>query len=277
MSQVKKNRRNAPIERTASAAPHARTAPFAQTAPPARNSPSMSAASGGGASPGRSASPAKRARPEPRWQRRKEARPGEILEAALEQFVEKGYAATKLEDVAQRAGVTKGTMYLYFESKGALFKAVVLANVVPAIERAEHLIAEFQGSSRDLLVQYVRGWMDTVYNTALSGLPKLLISEAANFPEMARFYHTEVVDRSQRLLCGIIQRGIESGEFRGVDPDYAARILRAPLLLSAVWKHSLLKTESCTVDVQQYLEAHIDLMLHGMLAGPEQPTEKPHA
>lgn len=216
-------------------------------------------------------------RPEPRWQRRKQARPGEILEAALEQFVEKGYAATKLEDVAQRAGVTKGTMYLYFESKDALFKAVVLANVVPALERAEHLVAEFQGSSRDLLVQYMRAWMDAVYYTALSGLPKLLISEAANFPEMARFYHVEVVDRGQRLLRGIIQRGIESGEFRAVDPDYTARVLRAPVLLAAVWKHSLLKTESCTVDVQQYLEAHIDLMLHGMLAGREQPMEKPHA
>lgn len=221
--------------------------------------------------------PATHARPEPRWQRRKQARPGEILEAALEQFVEKGYAATKLEDVAQRAGVTKGTMYLYFESKDALFKAVVLANVVPALERAEQLVAEFQGSSRDLLVQYMRAWMDAVYNTALSGLPKLLISEAANFPEMARFYHVEVVDRGQRLLRGIIQRGIENGEFRGVDPDYTARVLRAPILLAAVWKHSLLKTESCTVDVQQYLEAHIDLMLHGMLAGREQPTEKPHA
>lgn len=273
MSQLKKTRRNAPTESPTTG----RRSPLAQTDPAARRSPSMSAASGGGASPGRSASPPKRTRSEPRWQRRKEARPGEILEAALEQFVEKGYAATKLEDVARRAGVTKGTMYLYFESKDALFKAVVLANVVPALERAEHLIAEFQGSSRDLLVQYMHGWMDAVYNSPLSGLPKLLMSEAANFPEMARFYHAEVVDRGHRLLRGIVQRGVESGEFRAVDPDYAARILRAPLLLAAVWKHSLLKTESCTVDVQQYLESHIDLMLHGMLAGREQPAEKPNA
>ena len=266
MSQVKKTRSSASIDRPA----------FGRRSPLAKAQPRRDSSSGGGASPDL-APPARDTRPGPRWQRRKEARPGEILEAALGQFVEKGYAATKLEDVARRAGVTKGTMYLYFESKDALFKAVVLANVVPALERAEHLIAEFQGSSRDLLVQYMRGWMDSVYHSALSGLPKLLMSEAANFPEMARFYHTEVVDRGQRLLRGIVQRGIESGEFRGVDPDYAARILRAPLLLAAVWKHSLLKTESCAVDVQQYLEAHIDLMLHGILAGGEQSTEKPNA
>jgi len=269
MSLAKKTPGNATSERPARSVSHPRRSPLSRTGARARASLGATALG--------EATPARRARPEPRWQRRKEARPGEILQAALEQFVEKGYAATKLEHVARRAGITKGTMYLYFESKDALFRAVVLANVVPAIERAEQLIAEFQGSSRDLLVQYVRGWMDAVYHTSLSGLPKLLMSEAANFPEMARFYHAEVVDRGQRLLRGILQRGIDSGEFRGVDPEYAARVLRAPMLLAAVWKHSLLKSESCTMDVQQYLEAHIDLMLHGMLAGSEPPTEKPNA
>src|SRR5262249_9189122 len=116
----------------------------------------------------------------PRWQRRKDARPGELLAAALELFVEKGYAATKLEDVARRAGVTKGTMYLYFESKEALFKAVVRANVLPHLEHAEQFVAAHQGTTRDLLVEFMRGWMQTMYHTPLSGLCKLVISESAN-------------------------------------------------------------------------------------------------
>jgi AcrR family transcriptional regulator len=213
----------------------------------------------------------------PRWQRRKDARPGELLAAALEQFVEKGYAATKLEDVARRAGVTKGTMYLYFESKEALFKAVVRANVLPRLEHAEQLVAAHQGNARDLLVQFLRGWMDTLYHTPLSGLAKLVISESANFPEVARFFHEEVVDRKHRLMRGILERGVASGEFRAMDVENVARVLRAPAILAAVWKHSLIKSENCVLDAPAFFEAALDVMLNGILADRELHTEKPNA
>ena len=94
----------------------------------------------------------------PRWERRKDARPQELLEAALDLFVERGYAATRLEDVARRAGVSKGTLYLYYENKEELFKAVVRSSIVPIIGDAEVSVAEFEGHSADLLRQLVLSW-----------------------------------------------------------------------------------------------------------------------
>src|SRR5260370_7750478 len=90
-------------------------------------------------------------RAHPRWQRRKQARPGEILTAALELFVERGFTATKLADVARRAGVTKGTVYLYFDGKEALLKAIVRQTIVPALATGDHLVPDHQASPADLL------------------------------------------------------------------------------------------------------------------------------
>src|SRR5882672_2570528 len=115
--------------------------------------------------------PSKRQR-KPRWKRRKDARPGEIVAAALEVFVERGFAATKLADVARRAGVTKGTVYLYFESKEALFKAVVRETIVPIFARGEQLVAEYRGSAANLFGELVRKWWELIGETSLSGIPK---------------------------------------------------------------------------------------------------------
>src|SRR5262245_34812613 len=126
-----------------------------------------------------------------RWRRLPEERPSHILSAALDCFVEKGFAATRLDDVAQRAGVSKGTLYLYFDSKEALLEAVVRENVVPFVERAERRLDEFQGSSRDLIGELAHGWWDAMYESPLGGLPKLVLSEASNFPGVARIYFDE--------------------------------------------------------------------------------------
>src|SRR5207237_5701427 len=127
--------------------------------------------------------PSKRARP-PRWQRRKEARPAEIVAAALEVFVERGFAAARLADVARRAGVTKGTVYLYFDSKEALFKAVVRETIVPVIAQGEALAQAFTGSARELVERLVREYWRLVGETAVAGIPKLMMAEAATFPEL---------------------------------------------------------------------------------------------
>ena len=100
--------------------------------------------------------------PKPRWERRKDARPQELLAAALEQFVERGYAATRLEDVAKRAGVSKGTLYLYFTNKEELFKAVVRENIVQAIGEAEQDAAVFEGHSGELLRTILMAWWDEI-------------------------------------------------------------------------------------------------------------------
>src|SRR5437899_10440928 len=133
-------------------------------------------------------SPRPRAR-KPRWQRRKEDRPAEIVTAALAEFVERGFAATRLEAVARRAGVTKGTLYLYFDSKEDLFKAVVRETIVPVIAQGEALAQAHTGSARDLFEKLVRDYWRLVGETRLAGIPKLMIAEAANFPQLTRFYY----------------------------------------------------------------------------------------
>src|SRR3990172_2225866 len=181
---------------------------------------------------------------EPRFERRKDARPSEILDAALDLFVEKGFAATRLEDVAQRAGVSKGTVYLYFDSKDDLFKAVIRSGMVRAIEEAEKLVAGFEGSSADLLRQIYAGWWQNIGGTKLSGIPKLMISEAQNFPELARFYYDEVIQRGSRLFV---------------------RALVSPLIMRAILEHSFLPCAGPEdFDVPAYFEHTLGLALDGL-------------
>ena len=207
--------------------------------------------------------PSKR-KTKPRWQRRKDARPEELIAAALDEFVERGYEAAKLADVARRAGVTKGTIYLYFESKEALFKAVVRETIVPVIAQGEALARSFTGSARELLEQLVREYWRLVGETALAGIPKLMMAEAATFPELTRFYYDEVVTRGHRLMAGVIERGIKNGEFRPVDVRVAAKLAMSPLMHAVVARRAFASCMPEGFNVQQYLDTHIDLYLHGI-------------
>jgi AcrR family transcriptional regulator len=200
----------------------------------------------------------------PRWQRRKSARPAEIVAAALEVFVERGFAATRLEEVARRAGVTKGTVYLYFPSKEALFKAVVRETIVPVIAQGEALAQSFTGSARELVERLVREYWRLVGETALAGIPKLMIAEAANFPELARFYYEEVAVRGHRLMAGVLERGVKNGEFRPVDVQFAAKIAMAALMHAVVVRRSFASCMTEGFDVGKYLDTHIDIYLHGI-------------
>jgi AcrR family transcriptional regulator len=202
---------------------------------------------------------------EPRFERRKEARPGEILDAALDLFVERGFAATRLDDVAQRAGVSKGTVYLYFDSKEDLFKAVVRSGIVRAIEAAEERVDRFEGESADLLRTLVAGWWNAIGSTRHSGIPKLMISEAQNFPELARFYNAEVIQRGSGLFARAVQRGIDRGEFRPVNVDYTVRALVSPLIMRSILQHSFLACAGPEdFDVPAYFAHTVDLVLNGL-------------
>src|SRR4026208_1969811 len=155
--------------------------------------------------------PTRTRRPKPRWQRRKDARPEEIITAALEVFADRGFAATTLEDVARKAGVTKGTIYLYFENKEALFKALIRGTIVPVIAKGEEIARAFTGSARDLFEKLVREYWRLVGETALAGIPTLMMAEAGNFPELAKFYYQEVVTRGHKLMAGVLERGMKAG------------------------------------------------------------------
>ncbi|MGH8699336.1 MAG: TetR/AcrR family transcriptional regulator, partial [Burkholderiales bacterium] len=202
---------------------------------------------------------------EPRFERRKDARPGEILDAALDLFVEKGFAATRLEDVAQRAGVSKGTVYLYFDSKEDLFKAVIRSGMVRAIEEAERRVAAYPGSAADLLRELYTAWWQNIGGTKLAGIPKLMISEAQNFPELARFYYEEVIQRGSQLFARTIERGMERGEFRRVNVDHTVRAIVAPLIMRCILEHSFLPCAGPEdFDVPAYFEHTLGLVLDGL-------------
>jgi len=203
--------------------------------------------------------------------RRKEARPSELTAAALGLFVEKGFAATRLDDVAACAGVSKGTLYLYFDSKEALFKSVIEDGIVPTIAAAEQRFADYAGPSADLLRDLLYGWWQAIGNTPLAGVPKLIISESRNFPEVAQYYHDRVISRGRQLLRSALQRGIASGEFRPLDIESCIDVIIAPVLMLAVWRHSLCICGN-DIDPERYLAAHFDLLLKGLVAND---TEEP--
>ena len=201
----------------------------------------------------------------PKWERRKEARPQELLAAALDLFVERGFAATRLDDVAKAAGVSKGTLYLYFSSKEDLFKAVVRESIIPLIGEAEGMIGEFDGTSEELFRTVITTWWQSMGMTKLSGLPKLMMAEAGNFPELARFYQEEVVNRGEKLVATMLERGMQRGEIRPVDLEIDARLLISPMLMMMMWKHS---AGVCMVEEEKlgtYLEHYIELALHGLM------------
>ena len=195
--------------------------------------------------------------------RRKDERPSELTAAALDLFVERGFAATRLDDVAARAGVSKGTLYLYFESKEALFKAVIEEAIVPLLATAEDVIANDQGTSIDLLRRLLLGWWEQIGATRLAGVPKLIIAEARNFPAVAQYYHDAVIVRGRALLRTLLQRGIERGEFRPLDLETAIDVIYAPLMMLVVWRSSLCFCAKET-DPATYLRTHFDLLVQGL-------------
>ncbi len=209
------------------------------------------------------ASPETAARAEPRWQRRKDARPAELLTAALEVFTERGFAGARLDDIASRAGVSKGTLYLYYANKEELFKATVREHVLPSVAAAEGLARTEGVSATQLLEWLLRGWFERLGDDKVSAIPKLIISEARNFPELARFYDTEVVSRFRQAHRMILERGVATGEFRALPIEEAMMIMAAPMMLMTMWRHSVLPhlDHPPLINPARFLETQIDMVL----------------
>lgn len=199
-------------------------------------------------------------------ERRKEARPGELLAAALELFVEKGFAATRAEEVAKRAGVSKGTLFLYFSSKEELFKAVVRENISGHFGDWNAEFDNFQGNTADMLRYTMKAWWERIGSTKASGITKLMMSEAGNFPELAAFYEHEVIQPGHDLIQRVLQRGVDRGEFRPIDLQYSVYTVLAPMLFMAMWKHSLgtCSASSMAMDPQQYIAVQVETILYGL-------------
>lgn len=202
--------------------------------------------------------------PAQRWKRRKEARPQEILDSALAVFAAKGFAATRMDDIARRAGVTKGTIYLYFESKEAVFQSLVQQSIGSAISGVIDNVNRFEGSSAELLRFVLTAIGQFMQTSDRVVLPKILIAEAGNFPEMLRFYRKEIIDKGIALMTGVISRGISRGEFRAIPPQHAARLCIAPLLLAAFWRTTFAQFDSEPYDYQGLIDTHIETLLRGL-------------
>jgi TetR/AcrR family transcriptional regulator len=198
-------------------------------------------------------------------ERRKEARPGELLDAALDLFVEKGFAATRAEEVAARAGVSKGTLFLYFPSKEELFKAVVRENISGRFQEWNQEFETFEGSTADMVRYCMKVWWERVGATKASGITKLIISEARNFPDITAFYQQEVIRPGQDLIRRILQRGVDRGEFQVLDMDYAVFSITAPMIFLIMMKHSLgaCMPQDHPLDPERYLASQMETLLHG--------------
>ena len=199
-------------------------------------------------------------------ERRKQDRPGELLQAALSLFVEKGFAATRAEEIAARAGVSKGTLFLYFPSKEDLFKAVIQENIVQLFPLWQEELQSFQGSCADMLRQAMLSWWQHMGETPASGVVKLVLSEAQNFPEVAAFYQANVVEPGTQMLQSVLDRGVASGEFRAMDTRKTVFSVIAPMIFLMMWKNSMGACAAAAhiIDPKQFIDTQVDVLLHGM-------------
>lgn len=206
------------------------------------------------------------ASPPPSRQRRKEARPGELLSAALDVFVEKGFAATRLDEIARKAGVSKGTLYLYYDSKEALLKAVVQESIVALIAEAETEIGQIKDDPPAKLAMLIQRWWDKVCATKLGGIPKLVMGEAGNFPEVADYFFQNVVLRGRALFQLVVEEGIAKGYFRPCDPVLICDLAVKPLMFNAMWQQCFMQCDPNPISPEAFLRGHIDMLLHGLLS-----------
>lgn len=196
--------------------------------------------------------------------RRKEARPQEILGAALAEFAANGYAATRLDDVARRAGISKGTIYLYFDSKEELFKEVVRRSVVPQLENLRAAVDGFSGSVEDFIRTRFKEFEIRLIESEVRFIFRLLVAEGHKFPDLTRFYFDEVIGRGMAVLRRLVARGVAQGEFRPTALDEVPQLLVAPALLGLLWK--ALFDRYRPLDLERMLETYVDLILNGLKA-----------
>lgn len=197
-----------------------------------------------------------------RRQRRKDARPAEIIEAGMQEFAEHGFALTKLENVATRAGIAKGTIYRYFESKEALFEAAIKRHAGPVFDDIERVVEMFPGTAESLLRAVIMQIYKELFSSNIHILMRIIIAESGRFPAIAEFYHRESITRGQKLLGLIIQRGIDSGEFHKGAIAQLPMIIVSPAIMAAVWKMTFDKVQP--IPNEAFLAAHLELVLGGL-------------
>jgi AcrR family transcriptional regulator len=203
---------------------------------------------------------------QPKWQRRSEERPGEICAAALEVFAEKGFAAARLDEIARRAGVSKGTLYLYFEDKEALFRAVVRQAIVPNVEAVTSTIAALDAPFADVVRMFLAGFAEREAQLPIGAVAKMVVGESRNFPELARVWHDEVASKAIGAIAALVERAQKRGEVRPGDPRLCAFSLMGPMVLGALWRATLVPAGGQPLDLVALARQHAEAVLTGLLA-----------
>ncbi len=197
-------------------------------------------------------------------EQQKEAKRLALIDAALAVFSRVGFAAAKMDDVAEEAGVSKGTVYLYFDSKEHLFEEMVKAKMLPMLSEVAGILATPSASAADRLKAHIRFFYKKVLNTDRRQIMRLIMAEGPNFPHLAEFYHTNVLSRGQAMMNAIIEEGVRSKEFRKMDTHGLAQNVVAGALVAAMWK--LVFDPFQPLDLDAYFDTHVDLILNGLKA-----------
>lgn len=199
-----------------------------------------------------------------RWQRRKDSRPSELLDAALLEFFEKGFEAARLEDIAARAGVTKGTIYLYFHSKEDVFEALVRSVPQANLVLLQQVTNDPDQPPEMLLERFLQLAGTFIRDERLSRFPRLVIAAAGRFPRLADIYRNNVIEPAVAQLAAIIEAGVKRGVFMPVDPLQAAYAAIAPLLFTAIWKTTFQRENEATFPDAGFAEQHIRMFMRGI-------------
>ena len=202
---------------------------------------------------------------EPRWRRRKTARPGEILAAAVEVFADRGFAAARLEDIAARAGVSKAALYLYFETKTDLFRAVAEQVAAPNIERLRAMAQAQEGPFASVAPLVLNGVAALAEGTRLGGIVKMVIGESRNFPELAVVWREAVIERAVGLVVGLVERAQARGEVKPGDPRFYALSLLGPMMMGVLWREVAVPAGAASIDMKALAAQHAATLMHGLL------------
>lgn len=201
---------------------------------------------------------------EPKWRRRKEARPADIAAAALAVFAERGFAGARVEEIAARAGISKGTLYLYYHGKAELFRAVVREVVIPNVDamRTAFLTSELPFAM--VLRQLLPRFAEIVTRVPVGAVAKMVIGESRNFPELAKVWHDEVIDKAVGLIAALIERAQAKGEVRPGDPRVHAFSIMGPMLIGVLWRETFTPVGGAALDLGAIARQHVETVLDGL-------------
>ena len=203
---------------------------------------------------------------QPRWQRRAEDRPREICAAALDVFAEKGFAAARLEEIAKRAGVSKGTLYLYFKDKEDLFRAVVRDTVAPNIEGIRASLANADIPFAQVIRSFLPRFAEITGRVPVGAVAKMVIGESRNFPELAKVWHDHVASKAIGMIAELIAQAQAKGEVRPGDPRLHAFTLMGPMLMGVLWRETFTPVGGAPIDLPAIARQHVETIVAGLAA-----------